>query len=507
MRTQPLHDFLLIGGQEPMESRLRDNSNVFKGIPPYFTPYGRDFIAASRKGYSFPAYAIAALSAVLKDSGFSVSCVNDFYSEPESETAKKIKSTRLAVCISTTFLTKMDSIKRIIRFVRSAKPGARIVMGGAGIINFPGSRRDADINVFYEAEETMRELARFISAKGGLSGVAGISYRVRGEEVFTPERAVIGDLGKTPIPDWGAVSEKVREERYLPIESSRGCVGSCLFCLETRYWPGVRFYPVERVMRELKTNIGKFGVRHYYFQDSNISNNPGYLADLCDSMRSAGLGITWSCESRIDTVTKGLVDKMRAAGCRAITFGMESADGRILRNMNKPMSRKKMKAFLAVVRRMRRSGMMANINVMVGFPGEDRISVRRTVDFLREAQPVAYSMSKFFLEKGTGIWNSRKSFGLKGSMYRWRHDTMCSKELDDIVRDIFLAVSADLRIFHWASASVDLVRHMSKGKSFDDFLGYIKSVNQICLEDLTRKGERYSARYDSSYRHIAGYLS
>lgn len=499
-------DFLLIGAQEPMDARLRNNSNIFFGIPPYFTPYGKDFIKISTRAYNFPAYALPILGACIARNRYSVFCINDFYSEERKVVAEKVKTTKHAVGISTTFLTNARSIINIAEFIRKINPTLKIVTGGPGIVNFPEVRRYADINVFCEGEEAIKELAPLISKRIEVSKVRGISFIKKGKEYFTDKREYLRNLEDIPIPRWDLLIGKVKEEKYLPIESSRGCVGKCSFCLETRYWPGVRLYPVPRVIRELKNDISRFGVKHYYFQDSNISNNRAYLEKLCGTFRKEGLNISWSCESRVDTVTKDLVDKMFKAGCRAITFGLESADPTVLRNMNKRLSNEKLKNFVSIARFMRKRGMIANINIIAGFPGENSESLKSTVDFLLEARPIAYSISKFFLERGTEIWKKRKAFGLSGKMHTWKTPGMESKDLDNIVRGMFIQISKNSDICHWASASVDLIRHMSRGKSLGDFVKYMRSVNQICLEDLTRKGSAYTPDYDKSFRYIAGYL-
>jgi len=74
------------------------------------------------------------------------------------------------------------------------------------------------------------------------------------------------------------------------------------------------------------------------------------------------------------------------------------------------------------------------------------------------------------------------------------------------LRYMFLRVSGNLEIYHWTSASLDLIRHMGKGKSFDSFTKYLKSINQMCVEDLSRKKDGYSHRYDESLRYITKYL-
>jgi radical SAM superfamily enzyme YgiQ (UPF0313 family) len=186
---------------------------------------------------------------------------------------------------------------------------------------------------------------------------------------------------------------------------------------------------------------------------------------------------------------------------------MESADPVVLRNMRKGTNAKVMDEFAYLVRYMRKLNMIANINIIVGFPGEDAKSVRRTIDFLLKAKPMAYSMSKFFLERGTDIWNRRKEFGLYGLMYGWKHKTMTSSDLDALIRYIFVSVSADSDICHWTSASVDLIRHMAKGKRLEEIICYMKAVNRICAEDIDRKNHRYTRAYHSDFRFISAYLA
>ncbi|GEM_PF-6640856 len=502
-----MHDFIVIGAQEPAESRLLDNSNVFKGIPPYITPYGRDLMAVSRKAYSFPAYAVPILAACLKEGGSSVSCVNDFFSEDPSDIKKAIKNTSVAAFLSTTFLTNGRTIKRVTTFIKRSNPEIKVIAGGPGIINSPSSRKNADLCALYEGEETVRELGACLMNGEPVAGIRGISYFLKGKEVYTGKRDCVGELNRVPIPAWEALSRKVLEEKYLPIEASRGCVGKCSFCLETRYWPGIRLYPVERVVREMKSSYKRFGVKSFYFQDSNISNSRRHLLELCEGIKAVAPGIVWSCESRIDTLSDEVLQKMREAGCRAITFGMESADQLILKNMNKGITGLKLKAFSRLVKRMRHIGMLANINVIVGFPGETRVSMKRTTDFILESGPMTYSMSKFFLERGTDIWIRRREFGLSGSMFKWKHRTMASNEVDGLIKEVFLSIAKDPDVCHWTSASVDLVRHMAKGKSFKEFSRYIKAINGMCVEDLTKDGGGYSKRYDGYFNFISKYLA
>ena len=55
-------------------------------------------------------------------------------------------------------------------------------------------------------------------------------------------------------------------------------------------------------------------------------------------MNKRKLNIIWRCTSRVDRLTKEMLNQMYAAGCRSISFGVESGDDKILKKMVKGRS-------------------------------------------------------------------------------------------------------------------------------------------------------------------------
>src|SRR6185503_337556 len=66
------------------------------------------------------------------------------------------------------------------------------------------------------------------------------------------------------------------------------------------------------------------GPVHVVFRDPLFSQERKRTLELCDGIRSRQLRHTFECETRLDRLDDELLQAMRGAGLRAMTFGVES---------------------------------------------------------------------------------------------------------------------------------------------------------------------------------------
>jgi radical SAM superfamily enzyme YgiQ (UPF0313 family) len=99
---------------------------------------------------------------------------------------------------------------------------------------------------------------------------------------------------------------------------------------------------------------------------------------------------------------------MRRAGCRLISFGVESGDPEILKKIGKNINLEQVKSAFGMTREM---GMLTEAYFMVGNMGETWKSVNRTIDFLKilEADYVSCSITVPF--PGTALYGIVKEKG------------------------------------------------------------------------------------------------
>ena len=59
------------------------------------------------------------------------------------------------------------------------------------------------------------------------------------------------------------------------------------------------------------------------------------ILKVCDEIIRRNLRVTWSSFARVDTVSPEILSRMKAAGCCAVSFGVESANAEILKTIRK----------------------------------------------------------------------------------------------------------------------------------------------------------------------------
>jgi len=167
------------------------------------------------------------------------------------------------------------------------------------------------------------------------------------------------------------------------------------------------------MLREIRYHVEANGMRHFGFSDLACNGNPLALERFCDSLIDAGLDIVWySYAIILPSLSTRLFQKMRASGCSAINFGLESASDRVLELMEKYYT-----GDLAerVIRDCHRSGIQVGLNIIVGYPGETRQYHMDTLAFLERNAPFISrigNVGTLLLAENSRIERTPKDYGV-----------------------------------------------------------------------------------------------
>ncbi|MCC6994180.1 MAG: RiPP maturation radical SAM C-methyltransferase [Deltaproteobacteria bacterium] len=147
---------------------------------------------------------------------------------------------------SLTFETQVPAALALARRLREARPGVKLVLGGAACAGEQAdglltSFRVLDVVCHSEGEDVIVPLVQALSGQGRLEDVRGIVYRdASGQVVHNPPPPLIGDLDRVPRPSYGDFVQQIQRSEWadLPLklffETSRGCWWGqkhlCTFC-------------------------------------------------------------------------------------------------------------------------------------------------------------------------------------------------------------------------------------------------------------------------------------
>jgi len=248
-----------------------------------------------------------------------------------------------------------------------------------------------------EAEETWPEfLEAFASGATDYSGIDGIAWRRDGQVVRNKPRRIFPDLDKLPLP--AVHLSRMKQYRmsfalwknrnigkYVSIMMSRGCPFKCSFCSESsdvKYDGEVakmRYRSAENIADEMEAHYRNYGIKHFFFMDSNITLKKKHTVDLCNEIIKRKLPITFEGWTRANLINDEMMALLRRAGLVRLSCGVESGDPEVLKIIKKDVPQEATREFFRLCEK---HGVEAMCSAMLGSPGETKASVRRTIQFL-----------------------------------------------------------------------------------------------------------------------------
>jgi anaerobic magnesium-protoporphyrin IX monomethyl ester cyclase len=320
-----------------------------------------------------PHTGMAYLSSFLKSKGAQV----DLYDErmDGAQRLNELLATRYDLVCVTAFSYSIGNVYALIERIKSLTD-APVAIGGPHVsVTKTQVLREckADVAVKGEGELTVLELVEtFMSGGKDLSGILGIMWRKGDELVENPDRPPIQDLDSLPFPDY----ESFHIEKYpcwqvraVPLITQRGCPYRCNFCSVPVTMGGLfRGRSPENTVAEMEYWYAK-GFRHFQINDDVFNLKPERVVDICKLIVEKKLDLTWELYNgmRVNAVTREMLEWMKKAGCRLISYGCESGSPRILKVIRKGLTLEMVSKAVALTHEV---GISCSVNFIVGHPTE-----------------------------------------------------------------------------------------------------------------------------------------
>lgn len=293
-------------------------------------------------------------------------------------------------------------------------PGLRIIAGGAALTALDMDElMDAApfIDAFYRGEGE-RGLSLFIEGAPPES-IRGLSYR-SGEGHIHNRPPVAIPMPDIPAPDFSFCdfSGYLNPEPVLPVAFSRGCRWRrCRFCSHNFSFAGYRTSDCSTLADRLTYYRDKYRVTHFYFADQYIGADD--LLNISREISARELDISFHVMGRpTGDYTDEVLESAFRAGCRWISWGVESGSAGLLDICNKGTDPAVIEEVLA---RSACAG-ISNLAMMIfGLPGTDSSRFQETLDFAGRVSPFvdAFTSSSFQLFEGTPFFRNREALGME----------------------------------------------------------------------------------------------
>lgn len=340
-----------------------------------------------------PHVGVGYLASVLLENGHEVEIVDMRVNRSRIQLYRKISDFRPDYVGITSLSNQFDIAYDLVDEIKD-KFGVPIVFGGFHVsVMHEKVLQDtkSDYGVFGEGEYTLLELVNGIDP----SKIKGLIWRKDSEIITNPPREFNRDLDSLPFPAFEKFPLKKYLDKKIPIATSRGCPYHCIYC-GNKLSMGRNFRPrsPENVVSEMEYWYQK-GYRYIEFNDDCFNFDMQRAERICDLLIENNMDLKWDIRNgiRVDRVSRTLLQKMKAAGCFFVGLGIESANSDTLKRVKKGITLKQAERAVKLCREV---GLDIDAFFIVGLPGDNYDSFKKTLSFAQSLDLKRGSEARFF---------------------------------------------------------------------------------------------------------------
>lgn len=369
---------------------------------------------------------------------------------------------------------------------------------------------EADILARGQPDEAVPPIVDALSEGVPWASVPSIAWRGEGGlAVVNPDPPLAKTLDELPFMAYDLLPMERYTISYLDgpmhehevpgirLRTTKDCPYACPFCIigsgpGRGYDRRMKYQEPARAADEIQHAVERWGARGVFFWDETFTIQRERALALCGELVRRRLDIAWRCLTRIDCFDAELADRMAAAGCRMIEFGVEAGDpaDRKLQHKNFPDE-----AIVRAVSDAKRAGIRVNCDLMVGMPWETREGLKRTAELACRLPADNVHLTMAFPYPGTEFHRVAEAEGLIecGDLYARMLDTRVRVGHKGVVRSRALSSAALEEAWEGVRAAVDraiLRRSLSRPWDLAEALsnkGFVGS-----LRVLPRAARRFS---------------
>jgi radical SAM superfamily enzyme YgiQ (UPF0313 family) len=331
--------------------------------------------------------------------------------------------------ISVLFANLMDSVHTIVNIAKKINKKIITVVGGNHITNIIYDYKSGIDNIDYirnnnidyffigESELNFVEFVKKIKSKSAVEDIPGLC--VLKEKIKINQNTNFLDISDIKDPSWEYFnmekyfsvglfhSAQSYSNRVLPVMSSRGCPEKCQFCTTPITWGSkVRWKNPKLLYNEIKKSIIDYKIGEIQFQDDTITANLKNLYELCNYLEEFNLPWCTPNGIKINYHQNNQYEmflKMKKSGCYQITFACESGSQNVLDNIIRKNI--KVNTFKDNIKKAKDAGLFVHSFWIVGFPGETKEEMEKTIEVASLSGADSFSLSIFNPLPGTPLYH------------------------------------------------------------------------------------------------------
>ena len=307
--------------------------------------------------------------------------------------------------------------------LKQSGTGIHIVIGGQWVSLYRNEilkRADFtsffDSAVFFDGESPLLKLVHSLSNGDDLSNIPNLIYTKNTKFVLSNSHSV-ERLNNLPCPNFDGLplnkyNTASNGKVSLTFETSRECYwNKCVYCVDLPHpKQGYRVKNSHLVVRDIKNLLERYPLNELIISDPAIS--PAQMHRLSEEIIKEDIKVSWWCFARLDKhFNRGIFELAKKAGCRAVSFGLETANQRLLDFLQKGINIDTAKSIL---KNCHEAGLDVQLQMMLGLPTETVEEGLETITFLVENRSIIeqVTFNVYYLTPGCLVSENPARYGI-----------------------------------------------------------------------------------------------
>lgn len=301
------------------------------------------------------------------------------------------------------YIWNQEESKQLVTKIIEMNPNIRILIGGPEVsyeyedwLNYPieGILRGEGEITFWKACRQEKEIDGFVS-KAYKSEIPYAKVRLSWLETLESPYFLPFDLEN-------------QKNRYLYVETSRGCPYRCSYCLSSLD-NQVRLYSEQYIMNILKQLEGKV-CKQVKFLDRTFNVKPERALKIAQCIEQLNVDFSFQFEVVLDTMNEEMLSFFEQANKERFRFevGVQSFNKQTLQAVNRIQNLDKL---VQNIKRLSQAGCVMHVDLIGGLPYEDLNSFKQSYSQLFACGASEIQVGILKLLKGTVLRKETHEFG------------------------------------------------------------------------------------------------
>jgi anaerobic magnesium-protoporphyrin IX monomethyl ester cyclase len=329
------------------------------------------------------------IASFLEQKGFSVKIIDELV---DKNWVSILNKSDKPLIVGVSVMTGLQ-IKYALLFSKwiKEKLGVPVFWGGVHPTSLPEQTLKHELIDFVikgDGEETLFELLQALKKKKSLENIDGLGFKKSGRIIINKNRNLfnLSSLKKINFNLINLDDFILRDGHNLQsfdINTSRGCYFNCSFCVNKLFshisWRSIKLELLFRMVEQL---VKEYGVNHIHWMELDFFSSKTRVKKIMFWLIKQNFNITWDANCRIDNFEKfddEFITLMKQSGCVYLTFGVESGSNKILKKLNKKLTREQV---LNVENKLVKNKIDHYFQFMIGVPTETKEDMSLTASLV-----------------------------------------------------------------------------------------------------------------------------